>query len=212
MSSTLTRTGIVCVVSGPAGSGKTTLCHRLAEESEECAYSVSCTTRPPREGEVHGEDYYFLTNEEFEQKVADQQLLEYAKVHERYYGTLLGPVLDSIRKGIDVLMDLDIQGAEQLRNCANDEIRRALVDVFILPPSIEEMMNRVQGRGPMAEEELQLRMRNAEREVQDWPKYQYTIVTGEREADFAAIGEILAGERRRSSRLQKGELAGRKWN
>lgn len=173
----------------------------MAEASEECAYSVSCTTRPPREDEVDGEDYHFLTNEEFEQKVADHQLLEYAKVHERYYGTLLEPVLESIRNGVDVMMDLDIQGAEQLRNCANEEIRQALVDIFILPPSIEEIMSRVQGRGTMPEDELQLRMRNAEREMEDWSKYQYTIVTGEREADFKAFGEILAGERRRSCRL-----------
>lgn len=198
----LTRKGILCVVSGPTGSGKTTLCHRMAAESELCVYSVSCTTRPPREGEVDGVDYHFLSVDEFEKRLADQQLLEHAKVHDRYYGTLKGPVLDNLRKGVDVLMDLDIQGAEQLRNCPDEEIRRSLVDIFILPPSLDEIERRVTLRGPMPEAELALRLRNAERETRDWPKYQYTIVSSSKEADFERFGEILAGERHRASRLR----------
>ncbi|MFT5471251.1 MAG: guanylate kinase [Verrucomicrobiales bacterium] len=189
------RQGLIVVVSGPSGSGKTTLCHRLAAESAECVYSVSCTTRPPREGEVDGQDYHFLDNADFESRVADQQLLEFAKVHDRYYGTLKGPVLDQIRNGVDVLMDLDIQGAEQLRICADEEVRQALVDIFIMPSSLDELKRRVQSRGAMEARELALRMQNAEREMAEQPKYRHTIITGDREADFRAFGEILAVER-----------------
>lgn len=177
----------------------------MAEESKQCVYSVSCTTRPPREGEVDGQDYHFLSESDFEERVADGQLLEFARVHDRFYGTLKGPVLEQIRNGIDVLMDLDIQGAEQLRKCEDEEVQRALVDIFILPPSLEELKNRIAGRGAMAEEELALRMRNAEREIRDASKYRHRIVSGDREADFRAFGEILETERelRRAKEVEK---------
>ncbi len=195
------RLGILCVVSGPSGSGKTTLCRRMAAELEDCVYSISCTTRPPREGEKDGEDYFFLSQERFEQKIAEGELLEYAQVHGRYYGTLKGPILDHLKQGRDVFMDLDVQGADQLRSNRDPVLKNALVDVFILPPSLEELAARVQARAPMSDSELELRMKNAQEEMQHWRKYRYAIITGEREEDFANFQSIIQGERHRASRL-----------
>ncbi len=202
--SKLSRLGILCVVSGPSGSGKTTLCRRLADSVPDCVYSVSCTTRPPREGETDGVDYHFLSNAEFEEKIAAGELLEYAQVHAggRYYGTLKQPVIDSLNRGIDVLMDLDVQGAEQVRQIEDAAIRDSLIDVFILPPTVEELMDRVRKRGPISPEELELRMNNAREEMRHWEAYQYAILSADKEADFAEFGAILQAERHRASRMR----------
>ncbi len=177
----------------------------MAETSPDCHYSVSCTTRPPREGEIDGVDYHFLSSDEFSAKIEEGELLEYAQVHGsgRFYGTLKKTVIENLEQGIDVLMDLDIQGAAQLRQIEDDYIRRCLVDVFILPRSLEELMERVRNRGPMADEELAVRMVNAGEEMRHWPEYRYTIISGEKEVDFAEFGAILQAERHRSARLNQ---------
>lgn len=192
------------MVSGPSGSGKTTLCHRFAESDPGAFYSVSCTTRPPREGEVDGEDYHFLSNEEFEAKIAAGELLEFAQVHAsgRYYGTLKQPVIEALSKGVDVLMDLDIKGAQQVRAITDPLIAASLIDVFILPRSLNELMDRVRNRGPITQDELDLRMQNAKEEMQHWQDYQYAILSADKEADFAEFCAILRAERHRSSRLK----------
>ena len=202
--SELTRLGILCVVSGPSGSGKTTLCRRLAESVTDCVYSVSCTTRPPREGETDGVDYHFLSTTKFEEKIAGGELLEFAQVHAggRYYGTLKQPVIDNLERGIDVLMDLDVQGAAQVRQIEVAAIRNSLVDVFILPPTEEELTERLRNRGPISPEELELRMNNAREEMRHWEAYQYAILSADKEADFAEFGAILQAERHRASRLR----------
>ncbi len=198
------RLGLLCVVSGPSGSGKTTLCRRISDEDPNCIYSVSCTTRAPRPGEMDGRDYHFLDPDEFERRIAAGDLLEHAQVHgkNRYYGTLKAPVLDALRAGTDVVMDLDVQGAEQLRRIDDPEIRSALVDVFILPPDLEELKRRIQGRGPMPHAELHLRLQNALEEMRQWSRYQYTVTSGTRDADFTQLSAILAAERHRSTRLR----------
>lgn len=200
-SSQLSRKGILFVVSGPSGSGKTTLCRRLAEVDAGVWYSLSCTTRPPRPGEVDGVDYRFLSCEEFQTRVERGEFLEYAKVHQRsYYGTLKKPLLERLCKGIDVVMDLDVQGAAQLRSSPDPEIRAARVDIFILPPSIGELIARVRLRGPMAREEEERRMANAGEEMAQWRDYRYCLVTGGREEDFARIRAIVEAERMRTER------------
>jgi guanylate kinase len=197
------RRGVLCVVSGPSGSGKTTICHRAAAELPGVSYSVSCTTRPPREGEVDHVDYHFLGREDFEARIARGEFLEHALVHQKHhYGTLKSEVLEHLRNGRDVVMDLDVQGAAQLRSSADEEIQRSLVDVFILPSSLEDLEARIRGRGAMSEEELSRRLRNAEVEMVHWPEYAYTIVTGEREEDFARFTAILDAERLRTLRLR----------
>jgi guanylate kinase len=197
----LHRTGILCVVSGPSGSGKTTVC-RGATEATQLYYTVSCTTRAMRPGEVDGRDYFFLTDEEFQRRIADGQFLEHALVHGRRYGTLKSEVLPRLAAGEDVVMDLDPQGAAQLRACSDLPIRHSLVDVFILPAGIDELRARLTTRRSETEAELQLRLLNAIDEMQHWALYAYTIVSRSREEDLAKFLAVVTAERLRSSRLR----------
>lgn len=196
----LQRTGILCVVSGPSGSGKTTVC-RAAAAATPLYYTVSCTTRAQRPGETHGLDYFFLTEDAFLQRIADGAFLEHAEVHGRRYGTLKSEVLPRLASGQDVIMDLDPQGAAQLRACPDSAILRSLVDVFILPASLDDLRIRLTHRSSETEAELQLRLRNALDEMVHWPLYAYTIVSHSKESDLADFLAVLTAERHRSSRL-----------
>ena len=198
----LQRHGILCVVSGPSGSGKTTLCRRFSMEDPDAVYAISATTRAPREGETNGTDYFFLTREDFEAKATRGEFLEYAEVHGNFYGTLKSEVLNHIRAGRDVLMDIDVQGAELVRGQTDELIKASLVDIFILPPSDEELQARLSGRGTETQEQLDLRLHNAREEMRHWQAYDYTVVSSDKETDFATFGAIIAGERCRSSRLR----------
>lgn len=195
------RTGILLLVSGPSGSGKTTLCRRLADEKE-AHYSISCTTRPPREGEVDGKDYHFLSKDDFESRIAAGEFLEHAEVHENYYGTLKTEVLDHLAAGTDVVMDIDVQGADQVRSCPDSRIKKAMIDLFVMPPSEEELRARLTGRGTDAEEVIALRMKNALEEMKHWPEYSYRIISATREEDYLNFKSLIIAERLRVSRLQ----------
>jgi guanylate kinase len=194
------REGLLIVVSGPSGSGKTTLCRNLTAV-ETIYYTISCTTRPQRPGEEHGRDYFFLSPEEFERRIAAGEFLEHAVVHGRRYGTLKSEVLPALQAGQDVIMDLDIQGAAQLRACTDETIRHALVDVFIMPAGVEELRARLTGRRSESPEELQLRLTNALAEMKHWRDYTFALISHTREADLAALQSILQAERLRSTRL-----------
>ncbi len=196
------RTGILLLVSGPSGSGKTTLCRRLADEKE-AHYSISCTTRPPREGEVHGVDYHFLDRKDFQQRIDAGDFLEHAEVHQNHYGTLRSEVLDFLAKGIDVVMDIDVQGAEQVRHCSNVDIQAALVDLFVMPPSEQELKARLVGRGTDQDNIIALRMENALEEMTHWTEYTYRIVSATREEDYRKFKALLVAERLKISRLTK---------
>lgn len=199
----LQRSGILCVVSGPSGSGKTTLCRRFSESDTAAAYAISATTRAPREGEVDGVDYFFLAREEFEARVARGEFLEYAEVHGNLYGTLKSEVLGHLEAGRDVLLDLDVQGAAYVRSVTDPAIREALVDVFILLPEGAELVKRLRSRGTETEDQLALRLHNAQEESRHWAEYSYAFVSSDRESDFATFCAILTGERCRSRRLRK---------
>ena len=192
---------MLLVVSGPSGSGKTTLCRRLAD-SGEAHYSISCTTRTPRPGEINGRDYHFLTREEFERRLAAGDFLEHAEVHGNLYGSLKSEVLTHLDAGSDVVMDIDVQGAEQVRNCEDPDIRRALVELFVMPPSGEELRERLTGRGTDSEETIALRMANALDEMQHWPKYTYVLHSSTREEDYAKFLSLVIAERLRVSRIR----------
>lgn len=194
------RTGILLVVSGPSGSGKTTLCQRLAD-SGEARYSISCTTRPPRPGELNGKDYHFLTREEFSQKLQAGDFLEHAEVHGNLYGSLKSEVISHLRTGTDVVMDIDVQGANQVRGCADDEIRTAFVDLFVMPPSEEELHARLAGRGTDSSEVIALRMTNALEEMRDWRSYSYRLLSSTREEDYSKFLALVTAERLRVSRI-----------
>ena len=193
------RLGVLMVVSGPSGSGKTTLCRQISDQGE-AVYSISCTTRAPRPGEVHGKDYFFLSEEEFVQKIQEDGFFEHAEVHGNRYGTLKSYVMDNLLKGVDVVMDIDVQGAEIIRACEDELIQRCLVDVFILPATEEEIKNRLSGRGTENLEAQALRLRNAIDEMRHWPRYDFTLISGTREQDLARFTALLTAERMRSKK------------
>ena len=200
MSSQFSRSGILFVISAPSGAGKTTLVEALRETSE-FVYSVSCTTRPPRSGEIDGEDYRFLAEEHFLAKVEAGEFLEHAKVHGRYYGTLLNPVVSNLREGRDVLIDIDTQGAASIRNCADPFIRDALADIFIMPPDLNELRRRLTKRGTETLEQIESRLVTAGREMQLWRNYRYTIISRTVEDDLQKFRHIVGAERYLSRRL-----------
>jgi guanylate kinase len=195
------RSGILFVLSAPSGAGKSTLCNGL-KPTGELFYSVSCTTRAPREGELNGRDYFFLTREDFEKRIAAGEFLEYATVHGNYYGTLCATVLENLRVGKDVLMDLDVQGAARLREHVHPEIREALADIFLMPASLEVLRQRLAKRGTETQEQVELRLKNAALEMQHWSSFRYTVITGSVEADFENFLAIMRAERALSRRLR----------
>lgn len=193
------RLGVLLVVSGPSGSGKTTLCKRLREDGE-AEFSVSCTTRAPRDGEVDGRDYYFLDEGEFLRRVEAGEFFEWARVHGNLYGTLKSAVSAKLELGVDVMLDIDVQGAALVRRCEDELIQRCLVDVFILPPSVEELDARLAGRGTESPERHALRMANALGEMAHWREYQYVLVSGTQVEDYAKFRSLLIAERMKVAR------------
>jgi len=200
LSKQFTRSGILFVVSAPSGAGKTTLCDALRQTSD-FVYSVSCTTRAPRAGEIEGEDYHFLSEADFLRRVEANEFLEHAKVHEHYYGTLQKPIRTSLENGVDVLIDVDTQGAASIRNFADPFIRQTLCDVFIMPPNLEELRRRLTKRGTENEKQIDLRLINAAREMELWRDYRYTIISKSMEEDLQKFRHIMGAERYLSRRL-----------
>ena len=189
------------VVSAPSGAGKTTLCESL-RQTPDLVYSVSCTTRPPRPGEVDGEDYQFLSEENFLARVKAGEFLEHAEVHEHYYyGTLRAPLIANLERGVDVLIDIDIQGAEAIRACKEETIHAALCDVFIMPPDLDELRRRLTKRGSETAQQIELRIATAAREMELWRDYRYTIISKSMEQDLQKFRHIITAERYLSRRL-----------
>lgn len=199
LNSTFQRTGVLFVLSAPSGGGKTTLCAGL-RANQDFVYSVSCTTRAPRPGERDGEHYHFLSQEEFTRRVEAEEFLEYAEVHGRYYGTLKSTVIENLRKGVDVLIDVDIAGAASIRGCGDKLIADSLADVFVMPPSVEELRQRLERRGTEAPEQIALRVRNAVAEMERWHEYKYTIISRTPPEDVESFRAIMRAERQLTRR------------
>jgi guanylate kinase len=197
-----TRSGIIFVVSAPSGTGKSTICNNLRQTGD-FVFSVSCTTRQPRKGEENGEDYFFISRQEFEQKISQSEFLEYAEVHGNYYGTLKSQVMGFVHKGTDVVMDIDVAGARQIRHCGDTLVREALVDIFIMPPTMAELEKRLRKRGTETEEQIQVRLKNAAAEITLWSEYQYTLLSETMEEDLIKFRAIIRAERYRSIRLRQ---------
>lgn len=197
------RPGLLIVLSGPAGCGKTTVATRLVEEMERLERVVTATTRQPREGEVDGRDYHFLSVEDFEQQIAEGAFYEFAKVHGRYYGTLKAPVEQRLAAGADALLVIDVQGAASLREqaSANPALQRQLCTVFIQPQSLGQLEERLRGRGSDDEAEIARRMATAREELQHAAAFNHCMMTTTREADFAALKAIYEAE---TGRLAQG--------
>lgn len=194
------RLGILFVVSAPSGAGKSTLLNAL-RQTPDFVYSVSCTTRAPRPGESDGEDYHFVSAEDFQRRLAAGDFLESADVHGNSYGTLRSAVIEQLRVGVDVLIDIDVQGARQIRDDSNEEIRNSIADIFIMPPSLEELRRRLTKRGTETPEQIEMRLHNAAAEMEVWRDYRYTIVSGSVEEDLQKFRAIMRAERYLSRRM-----------
>lgn len=191
---------LVFIVSGPAGSGKTTICARmLAELSPRIQRVITATTRPPRNGEINGVDYYFLTNQEFENAVNQGKFYEHAKVHSYHYGILKHEIKNKLDQNIDLLINIDVQGAETLRTVTSKDpdLKDRMVSIFIMPSSVDVLSDRLKTRGLDHGEEIERRLNVAQKEVQYWTFYNYCIPTGTKEEDFACLLSIYAAEKLR---------------
>ena len=189
------RRGMLLVVSGPSGTGKGTLLERLLREDESFVFSVSATTRSPREGEQDGVHYHFLTEARYDELVAQDAFLEYATVHGNRYGTLKEEVYGRMERGENVLLDIDTQGAINVMEKAPD-----CVSVFILPPSYEELHRRLEGRHTESPENIERRWNNAHQEIPQMGRYQYIIVNDDLEKAYALLKAVTVAEKQRSSR------------
>jgi guanylate kinase len=188
---------LLLVVSAPSGAGKTTLCDRLLTECPGMVYSISCTTRAPRGSEVDGQDYHFLSETEFGRRVAAGDFLEHAAVHGHRYGTLRQAVLDALAAGRDVLMDIDVQGAAQIRRAAlagDGPLKRAYVDVFVAPPSIEALRERLSKRSEDAPAVIDQRVQNARGELECWRDYGYLVVNDQLDEAYRQLRAIVSAE------------------
>lgn len=182
--------GLLVVISGPSGTGKGTVIHHLLEHYGQVRLSVSATTRQPREGEVDGVHYFFLTREAFEEKIRNNEVLEYAEYCGRYYGTPLAPIQKWQNDGEDVILEIEVQGGAQVKEKCPD-----CVTIFILPPSVEELENRLRGRGTEDEETIQKRLATAKAELQKADQYDYSVVNVDVAETADKIMEILRTER-----------------
>jgi guanylate kinase len=200
LSKKFSRRGILFVVSAPSGAGKTTLVERI-RRTPNLFYSVSCTTRTPRAGEIDNQDYRFLSDADFRERVAKGDFVEYAQVHGDHYGTLREPIVTNLETGKDVLIDIDTQGAAVIRNCGDPLIRDALADVFIMPPDLEELRKRLLKRGTETAQQIDSRLATAAREMEHWRDYRYTIISGSVEEDLQRFRQIMEAESYLSRRL-----------
>ncbi|WP_418219553.1 guanylate kinase [Clostridium isatidis] len=189
--------GVLIVISGPSGAGKGTICKKLIEKNKNIYLSVSATTRSPREGEIDGVNYYFLTKEEFERKVKENGFIEYAEVHGNFYGTPRVNVNKMLEEGKDVILEIDIQGALQVK-----ENFKEGVFIFILPPSMEELKRRIIKRGSETEESLMTRFKNAYKEINYVSKYNYAVVNDTLELAVSKVEAIIAAEKCRVDRIK----------
>lgn len=195
------RLGILYLVSGPSGSGKTTLCRRASADGL-AEFAVSATTRKPRAGEVNGESYHFLSVEEFQKRISEEAFIEHAEVHDNFYGTLKSEVIERLEAGIDIVMDIDVQGADIIRGLPEELLQKCLVDLFVMPPSAEELESRLRNRDTDSEEVIQLRLKNSLEEMSQWNKYTYRLISSDKEIDYQAFKNILLSERCKASRFR----------
>ena len=189
--------GILFVVSSPSGGGKGTLIQRVLKVVPYLSYSVSYTTRAPRPGEVDGREYFFVTPEKFESMIAEGAFLEWAHVHGKLYGTSRQQVLREVQAGRDIVLEVDVQGAESVRELIADS-----VSIFILPPSLETLRQRLIARGTDSPEELKLRLRNAPEELNHYKDFDYVIINDEVERAAEQLASIINAERARRPRQE----------
>ena len=184
------------VMSAPSGCGKSTLIDMLLQEYHDIVYSISCTTRAPRGDEEDGLDYHFLSKERFEELIGEDAFLEYANVHDNYYGTLRAPVEEVLAEGNSMILDIDVQGAakvrERVRALPNtDPLKIGYVDIFVMPPSMDELRARLEGRGTDSRESIERRLANAEGEIARAGEYMYKVTNDELGLAYKRLCDLI---------------------
>ena len=193
----LNRKGLLLVVSGPSGAGKGTICKALLNKNDQIKLSVSATTRKPRNGEVHGVNYFFIEKEEFTKMIENGEFLEYAQIYDNFYGTPKAAIIECLEKGQDVILEIEMQGARQIK-----EVYPEGVFIFVLPPSLEELKSRIVGRGTETQEEIEKRFSCAFEEINQIVNYDYFIVNEDIEKSVSDVGAIICAEKNKVTRYK----------
>ena len=202
------KRGTIIVLSGPSGAGKSTLVGEVLKVMPDLNFSISCTTRKPRGAEKHGVEYYFLSEEEFVERIDAGEFVEHAQVHANRYGTLKSEVLERSRRGEDVILDIDVQGAMQIREAAKKdaELAAVLQFVFIAPPSCEILEKRLRGRQTDSEEQIAIRLGAAKKEISYWKNYDYVVINGDLAQASAEMIAIFRSFRLRTALIESDKL------
>jgi len=193
--------GLLIIISGPSGAGKGTICKSFMERNENVALSVSATTRSPRTGEVEGVNYYFMSKEKFKEKITSNDFLEHAEVYDNYYGTPKSNVEEILESGKDVILEIDIQGALKVKENTEEG-----VFIFVLPPSMEELKQRIINRGSETQESLMKRFKSAYKEINYISKYNYAVVNDKVENAVQKLEAIISAEKCRVDRIKESIL------
>lgn len=193
----LKKKGLLLVVSGPSGAGKGTICKELLSKNDKIKLSVSATTRKPRNGEVDGVNYFFLQKEKFEDMINNNEFLEYAQIYDNFYGTPKAAIIESLENGQDVILEIEMQGARQIKDVYPEG-----VFIFVLPPSLQELKNRIVGRGTETESEIQKRFSCAFEEIKKISDYDYFVVNKEINQSVKELESIILAEKNKVSRYK----------
>ena len=196
------KLGVILVVSGPSGAGKSTICKKVIKKNN-LYFSVSCTTRKPRTGEIDGKDYYFIEEDKFKEKIKNNNFIEYANVHGNYYGTLRDEVIEMVVSGKNVLLDIDVQGALRIKKtAAQDSLLKKCVEyIFIAPPSFGELEKRLRGRNTETEEAILKRLKNANQELSHCLEYEYLVINEEVSRAVEDMNSILTALSNKTQRI-----------
>ncbi|QCE35779.1 guanylate kinase [Acetobacteraceae bacterium] len=193
------RRGVCLIIAAPSGTGKSTLCKSLLSNHAELQLSISATTRQPRPGEVDGRDYYFYTKEDFKNLIQNEGLIEWAQVYENYYGSPRAPIEKALSEGRDILMDLDWQGFRQMKALFPKDV----VGLFLLPPSLKALEERLRNRSSDSDDVIQSRMKKAESEISHWNEFDFLIVNDDLQVAEKAVETVLKSSRYAINRFQE---------
>ncbi|MBP3929062.1 MAG: guanylate kinase [Peptostreptococcaceae bacterium] len=193
----MNKKGLLLVVSGPSGAGKGTICKAFLEKNKNVKLSISATTRSPREGEVEGVNYFFVTKEKFKGMIDNGELLEHAQIYDNFYGTPKAAILENLEQGYDVLLEIEMQGARQIK-----EVYPEGVFIFILPPSLDELKSRIVGRGTETEEQINKRFGSAFEEICQIENYDYFIVNKDIDQSAKELSDMISAEKNKVHRYK----------